>query len=442
LISLVFLLYIRNSEDYILKKVLLLTIIFLSVINVGYSEDSIKKLTVDEAVILAADNNISLQRQRISLNTLEKKKNTSWNGISPSLSASGSASIPFEDGDISYSVSGSVSLSFTPSLFTSIKSAKLNYENGVTSYENAVRTIELNVRKIFCSLLYTKENIELQQRKMETAKSLYESNLAKYNRGQLSELDLLNSQYSYESVIPTLQSLQNNYENSIATFKQTLGLSQDVQIELVGNIEEYLNIGKIQINKNIEEVPAVKTILANIELAKTSLLATRFSAWGPSISASYSYGKAGTSASSDLRTTGNSLSLSLRLPLDGFLPWSNGALSIANQKANLQDLELQLKEKKESVALEIQNNIKNIEQAQAQLKVLESNVQLAQKRYNMTLTAYNHGSKDLLTLQNASDALMTARDNLSSQKIKIFSAILDLENTLGVPFGTLGKEEN
>ena len=434
--------YIRNSEDYILKKVLLLTIIFLSVINVGYSEDPIKKLTVDEAVILAADNNISLQRQRISLNTLEKKKNTSWNGISPSLSASGSASIPFEDGDISYSVSGSVGLSFTPSLFTSIKSAKLNYENGVTSYENAVRNIELNVRKIFCSLLYTKENIELQQRKMETAKSLYESNLAKYNRGQLSELDLLNSQYSYESVIPTLQSLQNSYENSIATFKQTLGLSQDVQIELVGNIEEYLNIGKIQINKSIEEVPAVKTILANMELAKTQLLATRFSAWGPSISASYSYGKAGTSASSDLRTTGNSLSLSLRLPLDGFLPWSNGALSIANQKANLQDLELQLKEKKESVALEIQNNIKNIEQAQAQLKVLESNVQLAQKRYNMTLTAYNHGSKDLLTLQNASDALMTARDNLSSQKIKIFSAILDLENTLGVPFGTLGKEEN
>ena len=434
--------YINYTEDYILKKVLLLTIIFLSVINVGYSEDSIKKLTVDEAVILAADNNISLQRQRISLNTLEKKKNTSWNGISPSLSASGSASIPFEDGDISYSVSGSVSLSFTPSLFTSIKSAKLNYENGVTSYENAVRNIELNVRKIFCSLLYTKENIELQQRKMETAKSLYESNLAKYNRGQLSELDLLNSQYSYESVIPTLQSLQNSYENSIATFKQTLGLSQDVQIELVGNIEDYLNIGKIEINKSIEEVPAVKTILANMELAKTQLLATRFSAWGPSISASYSYGKAGTSASSDLRTTGNSLSLSLRLPLDGFLPWSNGALSIANQKANLQDLELQLKEKKESVALEIQNNIKNIEQAQAQLKVLESNVQLAQKRYNMTLTAYNHGSKDLLTLQNASDALMTARDNLSSQKIKIFSAILELENTLGVPFGTLGKEEN
>ena len=434
--------YTSKIEDFILKKVFLLTIFFSLVLSFGFSLEDVKKLTIEDAVILAADNNISLQRQRISLNTLEKKKNNSWNGISPSVSASGSASIPLEDGDISYNFSGSVSISFTPSLFTAIKTAKLNYENGITSYENAVRTIEVNVRKVFCSLLYTKENISLQQRKLETAKSLYESNLAKYNRGQLSELDLLNSQYNYESVIPTLQSLQNNYENSIATFKQTLGLSQDVQIELVGNIEDYLNIGKIEINKSIEEVPAVKTILANIELAKTSLLATRFSAWGPSLSASYSYGKAGTTASSDLRTTGNSISLSLRIPLDGFLPWSNGALSIANQKANLQDLELQLKEKKESVALEIQNNIKNIEQAQAQLKVLESNVQLAQKRYNMTLTAYNHGSKDLLTLQNASDALMTARDNLNSQKIKIFSAILDLENTLGVPFGTLGKENN
>ena len=426
-----------------MKKVLLITTFCLSVLCVCYSQENIRKLTVDDAVILAADNNISLQRQRISLNTLEKKKDTSWNGISPSLSASGTMSIPFEsDSKLSYSVSASASLNFTPSLFTAIKTAKLNYENGVTSYENAVRTVELNVRKVFCNLLYTKENIQLQERKLETAKSLYESNLAKYNRGQLSELDLLNSQYNYESTIPTLQSLQINYDNSIATFKQTLGLNQSEQIELVGNIEDFLNIGKIEINKNIEEVPAVKTILANMELAKTQLLATRFSAWGPSLSASYSYGKSGNFESSDLRTTGNALSLSLRIPLDGFLPWSNGALSIANQKANLQDLELQLKEKKESTELEIQNSIKKIEQAQAQLNVLENNVELAQKRYNMTLTAYNHGSKDLLTLQNASDALMTARINLSSQKITIFSAILDLENILGVPFGTLGKTDN
>lgn len=426
-----------------MKKVLLLTTIFLCGMVFCYSQESIRKLTVDDAVILAADNNISLQRQRISLNTLEKKKDTSWNGISPSLSASGNMSIPFEENSkMSYSISASASLNFTPSLFTAIKTAKLNYENGVTSYENAVRTVELNVRKVFCNLLYTKENIQLQERKLETAKSLYESNLAKYNRGQLSELDLLNSQYNYESTIPTLQSLQINYDNSIATFKQTLGLNQSEEIELVGNIEDFLNIGKIEINKNIEEVPAVKTILANMELAKTQLLTTRFSAWGPSLSASYSYGKSGNFESSDLRTTGNALSLSLRIPLDGFLPWSNGALSIANQKANLQDLELQLKEKKESTELEIQNSIKKIEQAQAQLNVLENNVELAQKRYNMTLTAYNHGSKDLLTLQNASDALMTARINLSSQKITIFSAILDLENILGVPFGTLGKTDN
>ena len=55
----------------------------------------------------------------------------------------------------------------------------------------------------------------------------------------------------------------------------------------------------------------------------------------------------------------------------------------------------------------------------------------------MTLTAYNHGSKDLLTLQTAADNLLKAKTNEQSQLYSLISAILDLENTLGVPFGTI-----
>ena len=39
--------------------------------------DKIRTITVDEAVILAADNNISLKQQRLSLETLERKNKTS-----------------------------------------------------------------------------------------------------------------------------------------------------------------------------------------------------------------------------------------------------------------------------------------------------------------------------------------------------------------------------
>ena len=132
--------------------------------------------------------------------------------------------------------------------------------------------------------------------------------------------------------------------------------------------------------------------------------------------------------------------MGLRIPLDGYLPWSNGANNIAAQKANLKDLELQLENEKTSAELSLQNSIKNILQKQSQMEMLDRNVELAQKSYDMTLTAYNHGSRDLLTLQNASDSLLKAKTDRESHIYNLICAVMDLENTLGIPFGSLGNE--
>ncbi len=414
------------------------------------TKEKIRFITVEDSVILAADNNISLKRQRISLENLERRNKTSWNGISPSASIAGGANIPL-DGIVTdmeakqkytYNISASLQLSLTPSLYTSIRDAKLKYESGKSSYEDAVRQIELNVRKLFYSLLYTKESMALQKRNMETAKLRYENNLDKYNRGQLSELDLLQSQYSYESQRPSIESAEIAYQNNLASFKQTLGLSQNEKIELSGSLSDAIPPESFAFTQSVEDLPSVKKIESSIEQQKNSLLATRFSAYGPSISVSYSWGLNGNDKIEDFKQHGESHSfgLSVRIPLDGFLPWSNGANSIAVQKASLKDLQLQLENEKTSAAINLQNSIKNILQKQSQMDMLLKNVEIAQKAYDMTLTAYNHGSRDLLTLQNASDALLKARTDMESHIYNLICAVLDLENTLGVPFGTLGKE--
>ena len=399
-------------------------------------------ITVEDAVVLAADNNISLKRQKITLDALDKRNKTSWNGVSPSFSASGGLNLPLgEDaGFYSYNFSGSVRLSLTPSLYTSIKEAKLKYESGKTSYEDAVRQVELNVRKLFYNLLYTNESIALQKRNMETARLRYENNRDKYNRGQLSELDLLQSQYSYESQRPTIESAEIAYQNNMASFKQTLGIPQDENIELSGALSDAIPPETFTVTQTVEALPSVKKIQTSIEQQKNSLLSTRFSAYGPTISASYSYGKQGSSRTEGLETTGNVIQLSLSIPLDGFLPWTNGALNVEAQKASLKDLELQLENEKTTASLNLQNSIKNILQKQSQMEMLNRNVEIAQKSYDMTLTAYNHGSRDLLTLQNASDSLLKAKTDRESHIYNLICAVLDLENTLGVPFGSLGNE--
>ncbi len=468
-----------------MKKTTFIIILSLFLIESVFSAETkseVKKISIEEAIQLATDNNISLKRNKLSLDLLAKKNATSWNNLSPTISISGSYGDSLENDSYRYSVSdyknfsassssntgslfpgdnanysltGSISLNLTPSVYTTIRAAYLNYEDGKYSYEQAIKTVELNLRKAFYSILYQQENIALQTRNLQTAEQQYNLNLDKYNKGNLSELDLLTSQVNYENLKPTLDSSVITYENNIASFKQILGIEQDVEIELEGSLEDALPKSPITVDSTLDQIPSIVTIENQIESAKNSLLATRFSAWGPTITASWSYGLSSSGSSSASYSAGNwgtssssswgsssSLSIGLKIPLDGYLPWSSGAMSIESQKTTVKDLQLQLENEKTNVSIEIQNYLNQIAQAQLQLDSLQKNVELSQKTYDMTLTAYNHGSKDLLTLQNASDSLMKAKNSQQSQYYTLISAILDLENTLGIPFGTLGQETN
>lgn len=428
-----------------MKKTIFLSALLLLFCEVVFCQEEVRQLAIDDAVILAADNNLSLKRNQLALNQLELKDKYSWNSVSPSIGASAQFGNGLQENSTSLSISGNVSFRLTPSLYSSIKSAKLNYENGITSYETAVKTVEKNVRQIFYSLIYSKENLSLLNRNLETAKQRYDLSQEKFSRGQLSELDLLTTQMNYESLKPSYESAEIAYENSIANFKQLLGINQTEQIELIGNLDEMMNVSINQdlLEYNIEELPTVKEIKSKIELAKTNLLATKFSAWGPSISLGYNASKTGQDMTGEFAWADfkQSVSVGVSIPLDGYLPWSNGSLSVSAQKSNLEDLNLQLENEKTTVELTIKKYIKEINQAKSQLSSLQNNVALAQKTYDMTLNAYNYGSRDLLTLQNASDALLKSKNQLQSQVYNLICKIMDLEFTLGLPLGALTAAE-
>lgn len=433
------------KKRFILKKTIFLSALLLLFCEVVFCQEEVRQLTIDDAVILAADNNLSLKRNQLALNQLELKDKYSWNSVSPSIGASAQFGNGLQENSTSLSISGNVSFRLTPSLYSSIKSAKLNYENGITSYETAVKTVEKNVRQIFYSLIYSKENLSLLNRNLETAKQRYDLSQEKFSRGQLSELDLLTTQMNYESLKPSYESAEIAYENSIANFKQLLGINQNEQIDLIGNLDEMMNVSINQdlLEYNIEELPTVKEIKSKIELAKTNLLATKFSAWGPSISLGYNASKAGQDMTGEFAWADfkQSVSVGVSIPLDGYLPWSNGSLSVSAQKSNLEDLNLQLENEKTTVELTIKKYIKEINQAKSQLSSLQNNVALAQKTYDMTLNAYNYGSRDLLTLQNAADSLLKSKNQLQSQVYNLICKIMDLEFTLGLPLGALTAAE-
>lgn len=434
--------------------------------------DDVMTININHAVILAMNNNLQIKQAERSLDALERADKYSWNSVSPSINATAGFQIPLMENsmtkskDPSFSISGSASLRLTPSLYTSIKNAKLQLEAGQISYEDARRAVELNVRKIFYSILLAEETLNVQKRSMDAAKRQYETNQTKYNRGQLSELDLLQSQVNYEGKRPAIESQENQLVNTVENFKQLLGIDKDKKIKIEGSLDGFENFDEENVNVNFSNVSSIKKLEKQIETAENQLLATRFTYWGPSLSVSYSVGGADpaigrvTPASdmyvlnpitgqpylrhtdeskSKFDLSSHSLSLGVSIPLDGYLPWSNGALSIASQKDNLETLKENLESQKVSTQLSVENSLRTIRQAQSQMKSLEATVELAQKTYDLTAVAYNHGSRDLNTLQTMEDNLISAKTQLQSQSYTLVNAILELENILGVPFGTLSK---
>ena len=435
-----------------MKRIIIVFTAFFMIFNLSAQEKAaVRKITVDDAVILAADNNITLKKERISLDLLKKQKNSSWNSISPTISigASGRGSIGSgtneawssgkqKSSDPAFSATASLNLNLSPAVIIAVQNAKLSYEAGEISYEAYVRSVELSVRKSFYSLLYSKENIAVQESALASAKQTYESNLAKYKQGRLSELDLLNAQYNYELKIPKLESLKQSYEISLDSFKQVLGLKLTEELELTGNLE---SAAKVVINEkaimtNLDEIPDVKKAKLSLDSAKLSLASQRYTAWGPTFSAGMTATESITS-----KTLSVDYNFGVSLPLDGYLPWSSRALNVASQKTNYEKQKLTFEDTKTSAAIKIRSSYNTILQAQAQLDMYEKNVALMQRAYEMSLSAYNAGSKDLLVLQTAADNLANAKNNLQNQRFAIISAILELENTLGVPFGTLGEKE-
>lgn len=429
-------------------KKIIVTLLMAATSFVLLSAQNIRPLSIDEAVSLSLDNNISIKQSKMDLDMLALKDKYSWNSVSPSLSANVNFTEPLAKFDQwSLTATGTLSLSITPSLATSIASAKLAYENGLLSYEATVRSVEKNVRSAFYSLLNDLETINSDKKTLDAAKRTYDSNLIKYNRGQLDQLTLLTSQYNYESKIPTVAADETAYQTSLDSLKQVLGIDLGQQIEINGNLDDILHfeLDPEILNKNVDELPDVKKALQTIKNYEISIKGSKLSAYGPTVSLSYSQGFNSAVGLTGERKSGlsnenHNITLGVRIPLDSYLPWSNSAISIEQAESGLEAAKLTLENTRTSVKMKIKNTYNSILEAQTQLKLCEANLELMQKTYDLTLLAYNSGSKDLSVLQTAEDNLASARRNIQRQKYIIINSVLNLEDVLGVPFGSFMKE--
>lgn len=452
----------NDDKNCKMKRNLFLSILFLASAFVFAQETAEKtaekplsdaksySLSVEDAVELAKKNNVSIARSQITLDAALRGKNHSWNSVSPSLSVGATGSVPLDsltggdqetDYSASFGISATASVSLSANLYTQIQSAKLAYDQQKVTFDDAVRQIELSVRQSYYGLIYEKENIKLQEENLRIAKNQYESNLAKYNAGRLSEVDALSAEVNYKSRIPTVESSRTTFQNDMDSFKQVLGLMLDDKVSLTGSLDDYLYLEDIAVDVKDIKSAELDILQAKLDAAKNNVLDKRFSAFSPSLNASLSWRDAswyaGYDGTAPDATKSAAVTLSATIPLDGVLPWSSRNDAVDSAKDSVKDYELQFDDALKNVKRSVDSSLRSIKQSQSAIRYKQSNVDLAQKTYDMTSEAYNRGTKDLLTLQNANSTLLEARVSLNSEILTLARDIMSLEYTIGADFGSL-----
>ena len=426
-----------------LKQILFLFILFsvfswnvFSAENGELSKEKI--LTLEECISLAKENNLSIKVQKNTLNDLKRKNETSWNSVSPSIKGDAAFQDDFTNKTESFAISGSLGLTLSTNLYSTIKGAKLNYENGLLTYNQAVKQIEMSVWKTFYDLIYKTEYFSFQSQNLLTAKKNYEQNLEKFKNGKISELDVMSRRVSYEQKKPVLEEARIDLTNNLELFKNIIGVDFDDEIKLDGSLDFLLELKDIKLPPKENPSPDVQAAKFAVEIAENNLLAQRFSSYSPVITGTYKYAQT-LNIDNSLWNETSSLSVGVSIPLDSYLPWSSSAVSINSKKESLESAKLNLEDAEKSIRVNTENALRKINQIISMLEVSKETVALAKKTYEMTETAYNYGKTDFLTLQNASDNVLNAEVSLKNQAKTLMETLLDTEYLLGLEFGTILK---
>jgi outer membrane protein TolC len=433
-------------------------LVFLFVLTTGFligagaQTSGAAELTVDDAVKLALDNNLSLKRGALDAEGKKRASARSWNMLIPTIRASAQESHPtrfyteLPPGQNNWTTSLSVSSSLTLSVsaLETIKKARSDYEAGLLTLEQAKTDVELQTRKLFYQILLYQANVNLAQRNLESAQARYDQSAARAKVGQASRLDELTARVDLEKQRPTVRNTQMLYENALDTFKTLIGLPRGTEITLRGDLgsdESIAGAGAFLErdtagNGSLETAALQKTI-ENLEIQRKeawyqAYLPNLTLQWNPS----FQYGNNAWSEGGS-----SSFSISVSLNLDNFFPWSASKTKLESLDDSVRSSQMRLAETLRSREDRISQYRRTIEKTMESIAAAKLNVELAQSTYAMYEEAYRNGTADYQSLRNAADSSLQVENQLQQEQYNLISTILDLEKELNVPFGTLGGQK-
>lgn len=422
------------------------------------AEEPVVRLTIEQAVDYARENSKTLQSSAIDLEIKKRASSYSWNQFMPSVQVTGTMSRKNEVTPMSISIPGitmppqpdpteadhwtavggvSVSWNFSAAMIESIRLAKRDYEAGLISWDQTLRQTELQIEKLFYGLLLQEESLKIQQDSLENARLRMEQARINYLNGLIPELSYIQAQVSYQNMKPSVMKQEQLLKQQLDMFGFLIGMPTGIKIELEGAIEPpHIDlVAQDLVDISMENNPDILLLNKNLEILKLTYSMQNLQTYIPSLSLSWGFQPVVSDIQEnwiDNYTDGGSFSATLVWNLTNMLPFSANQQKAKDTKDNIRKMELSLETLKENTALNIRTQIDNLNQAWANIEAASGNITLAQKSYDMNVTSYQNGTRELLDVKDAESQLNQAKLGLINSKYEYLTGLLDLEYSLNI----------
>jgi outer membrane protein len=416
-----------------------------------------KKLSLEEAIKIALNQNTSIITTTNNLKTLEANLKSSYGNLIPSLNIGTSwgwqrvsdnggktqtdyfgnqtvlGASETDSRNFSFSANGSVTLFDGLSNLYTIDQSKSNLEAAKLTLEKLKQDAILQTVNYYVALInsdrllkFQEEDLNYNNSMLDKIKEMFDLKMITISDVYAQEVQDANSELSY------LQA-QNNFEKTKISLLDYLSIDVNTNYSFDTDDSKYYDTTSIDLNieKLFKEALNYRQdyqsqILTNessqyqLSIAKSNLL--------PQLDGNYGFSTSAVKAGDLFNRRVYNVGLSLSIPI--FSHW-NTDYSIQLAKVQMENGALQLAALERQIKSDVKNAVLDLQTAKKQLDVSRKAVQSAQANWSIKKDAYTLGSATFIDQQQTYRDYLQAEYNMINQEQNYLIKQFTMINVLG-----------
>jgi outer membrane protein TolC len=404
-------------------------------------------LSLDDAIKQGLENSLDLKKSLIDLSSADYSANRLWSELFPTINASLGAEFrsPLFSGD-GFSLNKDtgnlnaglgLNLTLNGGIPYAMKNIRLAYQTRLLNYEDARNQLEIQITKIFFSLIADRDNLASLEYMVQLAQRQYERDEVAFRNGYVGELTLMQSRLGRENARYNLSAAQSAYVNRMGDFFSLLGIAHDADMALVGKVE----IVKVEIepesliHQYLPQRPDIVSRRQEIERLENAGKQATFSGRAPSLRLQTEWNSRSFNPFADTLSG----SATLNIPIDPWVSGSRTGQSIRNTKLAVDKARLDLQGTEDAAAAQIRSLAAGLRNSWDGIEIARLGLGFAERSYELTEQGFRNGTVESLRLEDARNNLVNARQRLLQTELSYFNMILDISAALNISWKDLMK---